>query len=270
MRNGGRNALHAYSASSLSRYGIAAKGSFFCCRDHIGFKTFFYWRGFRRFVFASSCQAILSAADVPREVNHTKLGSLTPGVANLYPNETFFKGIYSLPSGAFAIVDQQAFRQETYWEPSIRESLIPRGDNEAFEALRELLSKAVECRLTRHSKIATLLSGGLDSSAICCVAARWHEGAGRKLTALSYVPASGCDIRLPDEREYIDEFRSWPNIETAHGSAVGRGPFDFIEDPSHFSTTPLVTSRFFVYEALEEMAISRGVKRPASGGQRRG
>src|SRR6185312_16041945 len=61
-----------------------------------------------------------------------------------------------------------------------------------------------------------------------------------------------------DEREFIEEFRSWPNIHIDYVTAPGRGPFDGIEEPSHFFATPVRTTRFFLTDALHETAVAGG------------
>jgi len=231
----------------------------FCCRDQIGFRPFVYWRMGPRFLFASTPGSILAAPDVPRKLNRQKLaGMVIGGGQHYYPEDTFHAGIVSLPAASWLTVDMTGVRQQLYWEPEIRPELVPRKPEDAFEALRQLLFKAVECRLEDGVTIAAELSGGLDSSAVTAIAARHLENSGRNLLALSAVLPEDRRNQALDEREFIDQFRSWPGVRIEYVTAPGNGPFDSIETPDLFADTPLRTSRFYLYEALERAARSNG------------
>lgn len=232
----------------------------FCCRDQIGFRPFLYWKSGPRFLFASDPRSILAVPDVPLRLNARKLaGTVSHLGHHFYPEDTFHAGIMSLPAGSWMTVDSAGVRQRTYWEPEIRPELVPERPEEAFEALRDLLFKAVECRLEDGPVVAEL-SGGLDSSAVTAIASRCLERSGRTLVAVSAVLDESRRMDSADEREFIDEFRSWPNIRIEYVTAQGRGPFDGIEDPSRFMVSPLRFPRSYLFEAFERAAISAGAQ----------
>jgi asparagine synthase (glutamine-hydrolysing) len=232
----------------------------FCCRDHLGTRPFLYWHNGSRFLFASDVRTILACPGVPRELNRRKLAGMALFDGHhFYSDETFHAGILSLPSGFSLVVDARGAHKRMYWEPEIRPELVPAKPEEAIEALRHLLFQAVECRIPENSQATVELSGGLDSSAITAIAARFLERKGRTLLAVSGVLPDNVTVsqrHRPDEREYIDEFRSWPNVRIEYVTALGRGPFDGIEDPTGFYATPLRTSRFFLQEELHQRAFS--------------
>jgi asparagine synthase (glutamine-hydrolysing) len=178
-----------------------------------------------------------------------------------YSEETFHQDIFSLPSGSAMIADAGKIRHQPYWLPEIRPELVPQKAEEAYEALREILFQSVECRLPSAAQPCAELSGGLDSSAITAIAARCLERKGRTLLAVAGalpVDFDSANRHRQDEREFIEEFRSWPNVHIEYVTAPGRGPFDGIEDPSHFFATPTRTTRFFLQDALHETAVARG------------
>ena len=229
----------------------------FCCRDHIGFRPFLYWRSGSRFVFASDSRTILAIPGVERRLNQQKFaGTIRCGGYCLCEEDTFHDGIMALPARSSLTADSSGIRRQTYWNVEIQPNLVPRRPEEASEALRELLFEAVECRLGDGVSVAAELSGGLDSSAVTSVASRCLERRGQSLLALSAVLPEQTRGQFTDERAFIDEFRSWPNIRIEYLAAAGRGPFDSIEDPGTFVPTPVRTSRFYLYEALEERAVS--------------
>ena len=236
------------------------KQRLFCCRDQMGFRPFLYWRDETRLVFAGDIRAILAVPGVPVKLNARKMsGTAIWGGHTLHQEDTFHLGIQALPPGSWLSFDRSGHRQGKYWEPRISRGLVPRKPADVFAALRDLLSSAVECRIQGASSVATELSGGLDSSAVTSIAARYLARDGRSILALSAVAQGAGRGPLGDEREFIEEFRCWPNVDIKYIEAEGRGPFDTIEDPGCFIVSPLRTSRFYLYEAFERAAVDSGV-----------
>jgi asparagine synthase (glutamine-hydrolysing) len=75
-------------------------------------------------------------------------------------------------------------------------------DEEYGEQFRSLLEESVRCRLRSTTPAGVLMSGGLDSTSVACLAARMT--AAKPLTAISYVFDELTDC---DERVYIDAVR---------------------------------------------------------------
>jgi asparagine synthase (glutamine-hydrolysing) len=231
----------------------------YCCRDQMGARPFLYFLDQSGVVFASDPRAILAHSRVPRKLNLQKLSALAvPDGLKLYPEETFHAGIRSLPPGSWMIVDRRGVRQKTYWQPEIQDDLVPRREDEVYEALGDLLKQAVESRVARCEMPAALLSGGLDSSSLVSLAGRYLAARNRSLTALAVVVSDEMRPLVSDEREYIDEFQGVPGVRIEYVTAPGRGPFDSIEDPAHFASTFLRSSRLYLYEALWAAAVDRG------------
>jgi asparagine synthase (glutamine-hydrolysing) len=242
----------------------------FCCRDHMGARPFVYCLSRTGIVFGTQLREILENPVTAKEPNLRKIAALAlRGGLGQYPEETFHKSIYSLPPGSWMTIDQAGVKRHTYWSPGIRESLVPTGDAQVFEALSELLQRAVACRLDRSLSPAAHLSGGLDSSAVVGLAARHLSAQGRTLTAVSAVLGEDSRTYLSDERDFIDEFRGVPGVRTIYVSAPGRGPFDDIHDPKCFEPTFLLYSRYYLSHALEQAALEQGadVLLEGSGGE---
>jgi asparagine synthase (glutamine-hydrolysing) len=234
----------------------------FCCRDHMGFRPFFYWRGEGRFVFANRIEGVLAQPGVPRELNRHKFAALAVTTAHHVPHEeTFHAGVFSLPPGSWMMVREDGVRQQKYWDIDL-ETLpaVPKRREEAFEALRDVLFRAVECRIDRDAPVAAMLSGGLDSSAIVSIATRCLEKQNRQLTAVSAILPGEHLRQFGDEREFIDEFRSWPNVSIKYVTAPGRGPFDSLHDQTRFTAHPLQSSRVFLIDECERAAAHSGCR----------
>lgn len=232
----------------------------YCCRDHIGHRAFLFWHSGSRFIFAGNMLPLLEYPDVPRKPNRRKLAALAvPTAHHLHHEETFHAGILSLPAGSWMTVERDRVRQHRYWELKLGRELAFQRPEEVYEALREILFEAVACRLSDRPAVA-LLSGGLDSSSITAIAAQCLAKRNRELTAIAAVLPEDRPGQIRDEGEYIDEFRSWPNVRIRYVTAPGRGPFDCLSDPDRFATSPMRAPNYYLYEECEKAALESGAQ----------
>ncbi|HEY5259826.1 MAG TPA: asparagine synthase-related protein, partial [Rhabdochlamydiaceae bacterium] len=145
----------------------AANKRLFCCRDHLGTRPFFYWTKGTRIAFSTDLLWLVRLPGVGRELNRGRLAAWakfaeTTGKSQ---EETFHKGVLSLPAATSLTFEDGKFTKRSYWAPENASVYVPSKDADAFESLRELLFDAVECRMRGKTRVAAFLSGGLDSSA---------------------------------------------------------------------------------------------------------
>ena len=181
------------------------RGVLFCARDPMGVKPFYYHQAPRLFACASEIKALLSLAEVPRRLNEARIGDylLTDFEDK---TTTFYQDIHRLPPGHQMTVTPDGARIHPYWSPDPQRELPLRDEREYVEAFRELFTEAVRCRLRSPSPPGAMLSGGLDSSSIACVAARIlsQAAAGPLHTFSAIFPSLAEADRRIDERRYID------------------------------------------------------------------
>jgi asparagine synthase (glutamine-hydrolysing) len=227
----------------------------FCCRDHVGSRPFFFWTNGPRFAFASNVLSLFALSGIGRELNRGRLAWFAiNGPAGGDNEGTFFQGVRSLPPATTLSFEKGRIGKRSYWKPSTCAVTVPSAPDEAFEAFREVLFEAVGCRIQNKRSIAALLSGGLDSSSLVGIAARYLEKQNRTLLALSAVVPDGAKADFIDERDFIDEFRAFRNVQIEHVAPEDGGPFDDIDNPSLFADQPLRPSRWYLYRALREAA----------------
>jgi len=178
----------------------------FCGRDSMGVKHFyFYHQPGKFFVLASEIKALFSVEDVPKELNEAHIGDIL--ILNYNDKEaTPYKGIKRVPANNALAVDRNGLRMWQYWRPTRVHPRLFKSDREYEEEFREIFTEAVGCRLRSSYAVGSMLSGGLDSSAISCVASRHLSKAGKPaLETFSAVFPSIAEIdsRI-DERQFID------------------------------------------------------------------
>ena len=177
----------------------------FCARDHMGVKPLYYYYSREVFVFASEIKAILCLPEVPRRLNEIRVADHLIGSLE-DKTSTFYQDILRLPAAHSLAISRKEKQARSYWSVNLKHELRLRSSQEYVEAFREIFTEAVRCRLRSAFPVGTMLSGGLDSSSIACVARNLLTEAGdRHLSTFSAIFPSlaQVDPRI-DERPYMN------------------------------------------------------------------
>lgn len=153
------------------------KKEVFAARDRFGEKPFYYYVDDQEFVFASEIKAILAYKPTLRQVNESGLNDYLVFQYTL-GNKTLFKNIFKLDPGhclTIKIQDTLHLEFEKYWEFNFEYDPY---HNESYfiDQVQFLIEDAVKIRLRSEMPVGAHLSGGLDSSTIASIAARFLEG----------------------------------------------------------------------------------------------
>lgn len=150
----------------------------FCARDHMGIRPFYYHGSAGIFAFSSEIKGLLRLPEVPRRLNEVRVVDFLLGLMEDQAI-TFYRDIWRLPPAHFLVADPDGIRLQRYWQLDPNRELHFRTDDDYAEALRDLFTEAVRCRLRSAFPTGSMLSGGLDSSSIVCVARRLLAEEGR-------------------------------------------------------------------------------------------
>jgi asparagine synthase (glutamine-hydrolysing) len=140
-------------------------------RDRFGIKPFYYKENISQFVFGSEIKQLLNS-DKPNLLNENiLLESMLTHIDN-HTEETYFKGIYSLPSSSYMIYDLKTNERtiDKYYKLNINPEIQHKAEEELVLEFKDLFSDAIKLRLRSDVVVGTSLSGGLDSSAISAIA----------------------------------------------------------------------------------------------------
>ena len=142
----------------------------FCARDRLGIKPFYYCNRGRQFTFASEIKALLAYDGARPSANLAAVSDYL--CYSFVPSEeTLFRETLKLPPGHILLATSDGVSVEPYWAPRL-ESDSSINDEQLIEELRRLLDDAVRLQLRSDVPIGAHLSGGIDSSTVCCLAAR--------------------------------------------------------------------------------------------------
>lgn len=229
----------------------------FCARDHFGVRPFYYYRSPHLFAFASEIKALLRLREVPRRLNETRVADyLVPILED--KAITFYQDISRLPSAHILIVGSQGIHLQPYWALDPSRELRLGSDEEYAEALRELFTKAVRCRLRSAFPVGSMLSGGLDSSSIVCVARELLSQDGKsRLHTFSAVFDDAPDC---DERPFINAVLAQGGLHPHYVRADRLIPLADIDRVFWHQDEAFFGPNLFMHLALFRTAREEGVR----------
>ncbi|ESY18844.1 lasso peptide isopeptide bond-forming cyclase [Mesorhizobium sp. LNJC394B00] len=197
----------------------AERQKLFCVRDHFGVKPFYYHSSDRRFVFASEIGPILDVGGVDMRISEHQISGFLAGLPD-DPQSTAYADIFRLPARHSLTVTGNQVVLRRYWqiEPSPRPM---RADT--AEEFRHLFSQSVRNRMRGTPAVGAMLSGGLDSSSIACVAGLQNAAQQRpRLPTFSLVFEKGSPM---DERPFIEAVLGQQKVDGTLISVGDYAPF---------------------------------------------
>jgi len=139
-------------------------------RDRLGVRPLFYSLTPAGLVFASEIKALFEHPAVSRAVDPRGLDNVFTFWSTL-PPRTLFAGVRELPPGHSLTWRDGRVDIAPHWRPSF--APLPASEREAADTLRGLLADATRVRLRADVPVGAYLSGGLDSSVVAALAARF-------------------------------------------------------------------------------------------------
>ncbi|MBH1936586.1 asparagine synthase (glutamine-hydrolyzing) [Streptomyces sp. AV19] len=180
-------------------------------RDRMGIKPLYYAPTSDGVVFGSEQKAVLTHPRVPAVVDAEGLAEVLAFVKT--PGHAVYKGLHEVRPGhtvRFRRGSSPAVRR--YWALEAHEHTDDTATT--VTRVRELLDDIVARQLIADVPLCTLLSGGLDSSAITALAAKGLGEAGR-----GPVRSFSVDFTGQTENFVPDDLRSTPDGPYAHALA---------------------------------------------------
>ncbi|HET9429081.1 MAG TPA: asparagine synthase-related protein [Allosphingosinicella sp.] len=214
-------------------------------RDFLGQKPLHYHRGNGFFAFASMPKGLHALPEIPRAPDRRATAMFLALLPEDGP-ESFFEGISKVPAGHVVTVTASGLTSRRYWDPH-PDPLRLKNREDYEEALRERLDEAVAAQLRGcGGRVASHLSGGLDSSAIAATAARLLAPSGGTVTAFTAVPPEGFAGPAPRET-FSDEgplaaevARLHPNIEHVLVRSKSQSPLAGLADDYFYYERPIL------------------------------
>lgn len=240
------------------------KEQLFCARDHVGKRTLYYYHNPEIFAFCTTIKPLRQVKKNGGELNEewiaNNLATAIP-LNQLDTRSTVYKDIFQLPPAHTMTVTKNGINLHKYWDP-LKVPQLRLGSNEAYEeAFRKVFFEAVRCRLRSVGSIGVLLSSGLDSGSVACVAASMLKDEGKRLKAYTSVPFNGYrdwlrKYEIADESGFIQPILDrYDNIDINFSASEGITSYNSLDRLTELLEFPFkYIQNFFWIDNLAALA----------------
>ena len=211
----------------------------FLARDRIGVKPLFYAPSHGGLIFASEIKTILCYPGFKASIDLTGASELLLIGPGRTPGCGVFRGVFELEPGCSAVWEQGKLKTKRYWK--LTDGEHPYSFEDTVEMVRELVTDAIRRQLVSDVPVGCFLSGGLDSSLICSVAAREYAEQGRSLHTFSVDYEKNDRYFIPGKFQPNSDADFLGLMETYLGSTPHR----------------IILSAQQLHDSLEEATIAR-------------
>ncbi len=173
--------------------------------------------------------------------------------------ETIYQNIYIVAPGEYVVITNNEYRRVEYYNPiqNIKKLNLSR-DEEYKDTFLNTFNTAVKSVLRTEDNIGILLSSGLDSTSVACVACRFLKY--KKLKAYTSVPLNDYvndtpKYYKPDESKEVVKLSSvYKNIENHFISCEGKDAYSNIYENLDILETPykVIQNNTWLSTILEE------------------
>jgi asparagine synthase (glutamine-hydrolysing) len=254
----GRECMHRFVGMFVFAIADSQTGEVVLVRDRYGIKPLYYTREGDTILFASEIKALLEVMP-ERRVDQQSLSEwmLYRSVDSHTP-QTLLENVHSVLPGYLLRIDANGARPERWYSAL---DFVSRTEYDRWRATDSAaitrdfdatLNDAVRLRLISDVPVGTLLSGGLDSSLVTAIAARYTD----KLTAF-HVSIEGHPNL--DERQYAESLTNRLKIPFIPLSLNGKNFRGALARCVWLSDLPLSYANTIGYHLICQVAREHGV-----------
>lgn len=140
-------------------------------RDRAGEKPLFYARIGGEILFASELQCILRHPGVSRELDPIAVAEYLR-LGYVPEPRTMFRDVRRIEAGTFKLFTAEREETVRYWDPASF-AIEPIDVRDAIAETRRLIERAVEKQVMSDVPVGVFISGGMDSSILATLAAKY-------------------------------------------------------------------------------------------------
>ncbi|MFW6269595.1 MAG: asparagine synthase (glutamine-hydrolyzing), partial [Bacillota bacterium] len=183
------------------------KEQLYLARDRIGVKPLFYSITENGFIFASEIKGLLAHPEIKPIINEKGMAEIFAMGPGRTPGFGVFKQIKEIKPGYYLTFNKNGLEKNQYWSP-VNKHHQDSLEN-TIEKVRNLFIDSVKRQLISDVPICTLLSGGLDSSAITSIASETLKNTKNKQLNTYSVDYEGNDKYFTRNEFQPDKDTHW-------------------------------------------------------------
>jgi len=240
------------------------KGTTFVAKDPMGCRSLYYATYLDYILVSTTIEPLKSVMGNSLTLDDQWFAdflSLRLNFNEIDTSSTHYKEIYQIPPAHYMIVNESGAIDKTcYWKLDLKELLNLGNEQEYEKKLYDALNEAVCCRLRTRDGLGLMLSSGLDSTAIGCLAAEELKKSKRSIKAYTSVPVEAFEGAKTawnafDETEYIlPVLKKYTNISHKRISVPDKNPYDSLVEMLSIVESPykMVVNSHWSLGILEE------------------
>lgn len=176
--------------------------SLLLARDPFGLRPLFYSRCHNQLFIASDVAALLKLSRQSPELDHEYLCSYLVSIPEA--ERTPYRNIHPVPPGHTICIRNGQLTSSRFWHPESLKQIAYTRDAEYEQHCRDLMLEGVRrCLRTDDRPVWASLSGGLDSSAVVCLATQLIEKGQAEARELQTYSVVFDESPTADERQFI-------------------------------------------------------------------
>ncbi len=175
--------------------------SLILARDIIGPRTLYFHKNSQQIVWSTELSSLLKLAGTPLKLNDDYVAGFLAGLPET--DQTPYSQIKAVPPAHAVVITGNRFQLHRFWTIDPTFSVRYKKDQDYEAEFRRLFCEAVKCRLRSNGAAWAELSGGLDSSAIVCMANDIIKSGAGTTKRLETVSRIFDEAAKSDERKYI-------------------------------------------------------------------
>jgi len=172
-------------------------------RDRYGVKPLYWTIQGRTLLFASEIKAFPASGLYRTDVDVNGLVEYFT-FQNIFSDRSLFAGVRTFPPGNWAVIEAGGISREPaftqYWSFDFQERHTGASEAELVEECDRLFKQAVKRQLVSDVEVGAYLSGGIDSSSVCCLASENLDHLKTFTCGFDLHSASGMELNY-DERD---------------------------------------------------------------------
>lgn len=251
----GHNCLNKFNGMFAFALLDKIKKNVFLARDRFGVKPLYYSQNSGKFVCGSELKQLIKEKN--NKVNIDILTEYMLTNVDNHTKDTYFDGIYSLMPGHFMVFDINTtfFRIEKWY--FLHKMEMNENIKEASRLFKKLFDSSIGLRLRSDVKVATCLSGGLDSSSMAAIASKlYFDASNERFTAIHVKSVE----RESDESHYAKIVAETMNLELHIVTPSTQEFIDLIDEVVYTQEEPFPDTSIFMSYFLCKKAKEIGVK----------
>jgi asparagine synthase (glutamine-hydrolysing) len=238
-----------------------ASRKLFVARDRYGIKPLYYFNSSNGLAFASEIKQFLGLPFFEARMNAQRAFEFLAHGFLDHTRETLFRGVSQIRGGEYALIPVGYWRPGDSlpikrWYTFQRGETYSRCFEEASEEYRSLLTDSVRLRLRSDVPVGSCLSGGMDSSAIVCIANDVLKKQGA--VDLQKTFTSSFEIEEFDERSYAREVAGRTGVQAHYVFPQEAEVFPQLEQLIWNQDEPFNSTSIFAQWCLFKSARANG------------